>query len=218
MNLVFFGDSICFGQFVSPHKVWINQIAERLTEDYENIIISNPSISGNTTRMALTRMAYDVQSHGCDLIFIQFGINDCNFWETDYGSPRVSKRSFEANLHEIIERAKLGGAKRVLLNTNHPTNKIISVGGEKVPHQKFNEEYNVVVREVAHEHTDVILIDMENVFLDALKTDLKITDLLLSDGIHLSEHGHQFYFCEIYPFIKGALDSLHTGSKTRGFV
>ena len=64
MKMVFFGDSIGFGQFVSPSKVWVTRISETLHQESDNLIVSNPSISGNTTRMVLSRMAYDVQAHG----------------------------------------------------------------------------------------------------------------------------------------------------------
>ena len=42
---------------------------------------------------------YDVQSHEVDVLVVGFGMNDCNYWMTDKGVPRVSQNAFRANLH-----------------------------------------------------------------------------------------------------------------------
>src|SRR3989344_2181705 len=108
MNIFFFGDSICSGQGVSVHKTWVTRISQNL-ENLEKkykipITVTNSSINGNTTRQALERIHYDVLSHGVDIILIQFGMNDCNYWSTDKGLPRISKQAFKSNLLEIIEK------------------------------------------------------------------------------------------------------------------
>jgi hypothetical protein len=56
----FFGDSICFGQGVSPHQVWVARIAADLAATFADaaITVQNPSVNGNTTRAALERMPY----------------------------------------------------------------------------------------------------------------------------------------------------------------
>jgi lysophospholipase L1-like esterase len=161
LHIFFFGDSICFGQFISPHKVWINRISEELHKIEDKIIVFNPSHSGDTTRMALENMPFDVQGHGVDIILIQFGINDSNYWLSDGGLPRVSPKAYEANLLEIIERAKTFGAKHIFLDTNHPTNKTVIVNSKEIPHQLGNSRYNEIIRKVAKE-SGVQLIDIEN--------------------------------------------------------
>ena len=106
IKIFFFGDSICFGQYTSPHESWVTQISEKLNEVASErqfkILIQNPSVNGNTTRQALERMPYDVQSHEPEILIVQFGMNDCNYWETDRGMQRVNPQSFEANINEII--------------------------------------------------------------------------------------------------------------------
>ena len=208
MNVVFFGDSICFGQFVSPDKGWITRISNELSKLNGEVVVSNPSISGNTTRMALSRMAYDVQAHGIDILYIQYGINDSNYWDTDFGLPRVSPDCFEANLKEIIWRGRVSGAKKILINTNHPTAKEIIVDGKTVPHQDGNERYNEIARKVANETAGAQLIDMEKVFLDVISNGTPLSELLLPDGIHLSQKGHDLYFKEICPIVMNAVKDL----------
>ena len=101
LKLAFFGDSICVGQGISIHEGWVVKISKELTrissENKLNFFISNSSVNGRTTRQALESMPYEIQNQNYQILIIQFGMNDCNFWETDYGVPRVSKQAFKAN-------------------------------------------------------------------------------------------------------------------------
>ena len=209
LRLVFFGDSICVGQGVSIHKGWVTRIAARIdelsTELGAEIVIVNASINGNTTRQALERMPYDVQSNGVDILLVQFGMNDCNHWLTDKGMPRVSPHGFAANLEEIIERGINFGAEQVMLNTNHPTTRV----EEQLPHteatyEESNRRYNEIVREVAATLGDrVILNDVEASFDAHVRGDgARLAELLLADGLHLSERGHDLYYELIAPKVE----------------
>ena len=196
MRLVFFGDSICFGQHVSPHLTWVHGVSQRLCSEKLNLHVSNSSISGNTTRMALERYQFDVLAHGLDAIYIQFGLNDCNYWETDKGHPRVSQQSFLANLKEIIDRARMCGCKKVYVATNHPTLKTENHAFFPESYQKSNQRYNELIREVANSE-QAELIDHELFWEEQLASGEELNKLLLKDGIHLSERGHELYlkFC-----------------------
>jgi len=209
VNVFFFGDSICFGQFVSPHRAWVTQIARKLEElpGGDGISVINSSVNGNTTRMALERMPYDVQSHDIDVILIQFGANDCNYWESDRGHPRVSKMGFRANLIEIIERARICGAREILLNTNNPTPRVSNFSWASVSYQQSTEDYNQIIREVAAV-SQVKLIDIEELGLQQINKGVHLNDLLLPDGIHLSSLGHNLYFTITYPFVEKAVKRL----------
>jgi lysophospholipase L1-like esterase len=210
MKVYFFGDSICFGQYVSPHRVWVAQIARRLEEELgPAIVVQSPSVNGNTTRMALERMPHDVQAHLPDLVYIQFGMNDCNHWVSDRGLPRVGAEAFAANLMEIIGRARAAGARRVLLATNHPTPKTELLAGTGFSYQDSNEAYNALVREVASAAgPDLQLVDNEESWLHTLQQGATLTDLLLPDGIHLGSAGHDRYFEFVYPFVERAVRDL----------
>ena len=125
IRVTFFGDSICVGQGVSIHAGWVARIGrqlDRIARKYDReILVTNASVNGSTTRQALERMPYEIQSQNVDVLIIQFGLNDCNYWLTDRGMPRVSPTAFEANLKEIILRGKNFGSKYIFLNSNHPT-------------------------------------------------------------------------------------------------
>ncbi|WP_293865693.1 SGNH/GDSL hydrolase family protein [uncultured Alsobacter sp.] len=204
-NIVFFGDSICVGQGVSIYRGWVVRLAEQLETHFtahgNQLLVTNASVNGRTTRQALEDMPYHVQSRGVDLILVQFGLNDCNYWLTDRGNPRVSLPAFKANLHEIVTRAKTFGAKRILLNTNHPTTR----DKEIIPHttityEQSNRAYNEAIRELAAEiGEDVVLLDVERMFLTAVSEGVTLQSLLLDDGLHLSNLGHDYYLNFIAP-------------------
>lgn len=211
MNVFFFGDSIFFGQYVPPHKAFVTRIAAELDklQANEDIIVINSSINGDTTRMALERMPHDVQSHGVSIIAIQFGLNDCNYWESDNGHPRVSRKAFEANLQEIIDRAFIFGAKKVLLNTNHPTPRTSKFEFADISYQESNQSYNESIRAVAAQTTELTLIDIEKRWSDLIQLgEIRLEDLLLPDGVHLSKKGHDEYFSQVMPIVLEALQNL----------
>lgn len=214
-RFVFFGDSVCIGQGVSIHKGWVTRIAARINAYGEkngaDLLVVNASINGNTTRQALERMPYDVQSHGVDILLTQFGMNDCNYWETDRGLSRVSPKAFTANLEEIVARAFNFGARVVMINTNHPT--ILTqkpLSGTTLTYEESNRRYNQLIREMASGLGDnVILNDVEREFTRHIEegTD-KLEDFLLPDGFHPSIRGHDLYFELIAPVVDEVMRDL----------
>ncbi len=213
----FFGDSICVGQHVSIHRGWVPRISARLSELGEErgreILVTNASANGRITRQALESMPYEVQSQGPDVVIVQFGMNDCNYWQSDGGLPRVSPKSFAANLEEIVERAYAFGAQRVLLNTNHPT----ALDRDILPHagityQESNARYNAVIRDVAAALGDrVVLNDIERTFEAHVGSSRdRLLELLrpAPDLLHLSEKGHDLYFLEICPKLEAVIEEI----------
>lgn len=158
--------------------------------------------------MALENMPFEIQSHEPDILVVQFGMNDCNYWQSDRGLPRVSPESFAANLKEIIDRALHFGTKKIILNTNHPT----CLTEEKltnsdISYQQSNMNYNAIIRDVAVFYPQFVLLnDMEKHFINHSKGDLQ--RYLLPDKLHLSEQGHLFYFNVIDPIVKNILKEI----------
>jgi lysophospholipase L1-like esterase len=211
-RIVFFGDSVCVGQGISIHRGWVTRIASRI-EDWSRetgheLVVVNASINGNTTRQALERMPYDVQSHGAGILLVQFGMNDCNYWLSDRGVPRVSPNAFDANLEEIVHRGIAFGARAVLLNTNHPTTRTIEhLPGAMKTYEESNSLYNQIIRDVASRLGGLVMLnDIERAFLDLSGGSRdRLQRLLLDDGLHLSVAGHDLYYQLIAPRIEAAL-------------
>lgn len=215
MRIFFFGDSICFGQGVSVHKTWIAKIARTLDKKLSAIgcelLLQNYSINGNTTRMALERIAYDIQSKELDLLVVQFGINDANIWMTDNGNPRVSAESFAANLQEIINRVKSFGVKTVILNTNHLTARTDVLPNSDIVFVEHIRLYNELIRQVAAKNAGfVVLVDMEQHIEAALKTlpEAEKNSYLLPDKVHLSVYGNELYYTGFYPALEKVVEEM----------
>jgi lysophospholipase L1-like esterase len=176
-NIFIFGDSIAYGQLVSVNKTWAHKVADWLDNQY---VIQNSSIMGNTTRDALNRIYNDVLFRSPNIVYIQFGMNDCNIWQTENGVCRVERRTYISNIEEIVQRCTSYNAS-VIVGNNHPSNK-------NLEYDLRNSEYNELIRDYCNIY-NIPLMDNE---LYCKSHD--INDILLPDGIHLSEFGHDIYF------------------------
>ena len=209
MNVFFFGDSIFYGAEISPHKSWVTRLSAVVEEAFgDRYVVVNSSINGNTTRMALERIAFDVQSHGLLLMVVQFGLNDCNRWQTDSGHPRVSPEPFRHNLIEIVERARTFGALEVLLSTNHPTLRRLADGSYDSDYQVNLQRYNEIIREVSEAQELVGLIDVEAAFDRALSEGEQLETFVVKDGVHLTLKGNDFYFDLVKPHLLASLSRI----------
>ncbi len=193
IKIVFFGDSITYGQYVDPLYTWTTILTKNLSEDREIITFRN-AISGQTSRQLLLRYSTDVQEIKPDILTIQCGLNDCNYWETDNGMPRVSKDAYNANLNEMINRAHIFGIKNIVFIGSHPVTKKMS---GSLTMEESRREYNKIFKKIA-ESREITYIDIESQFDN-------IDEYLLDDGIHLSEKGHVKYAEIIEPIIKKML-------------
>lgn len=157
-----------------------------MRERFNSVLVESRSINGNTTRQALERLSYDVTSHHPDAVYVQFGINDCNCWATDFGDCRVSVDAYRANLAEIVTKCRTAGTRRVILGTNHACR----LGPE---YSARLDQYNGVARSVATA-LGLALVDVARVWPGD-------SDLLVPDGVHLSEKGHDFYYALLRPVL-----------------
>jgi len=114
-SLYILSDSTGVGQYVTLHKTWAVLLSKHLEGRY---IVQNASRNGETSRQALERLVPDVLRYEPDLVYVQYGSNDANIWETDRGLPRVLAEEFEQNITSIVKRCWQFGAK-VILGSNH---------------------------------------------------------------------------------------------------
>ena len=212
LTVVFFGDSITEGQYVHHSLRWAESVSISLKSHFAARL--DPArqfhyvhaVSGETSRHALERFPRQVQQMSPDLLTIQFGLNDCNCWDSDRGVPRVSHQAYRANLVEMIDRARRFGTRQIVLSTNHPTLRHRPmVSGETLEQRR--KLYNDIVREVAAE-SRVTLCDIDQAFAFATPQELKRLLLPEPDVLHLSPDGHQVYARAILPALVTAIDQL----------
>lgn len=215
-RITFFGDSIFAGQGVSIYRGWVTQIAQ-FVDEYgattgQDLLVTNSSINGRTTRQALEDMPYSVQSHGVDILVVQFGLNDCNYWATDNGLPRVSMGAFVENLKEIVARGKKFGAQKILVNNNHPTSRSQKIfPGTSITYEDSNRAYSQAIADMAKElGPDIQFQDVYTHFNSLTEnTNLSIDQFLLADGLHLNQAGHDAYYELMRPVILSAIEDLN---------
>jgi len=210
VNLIFVGDSITFGQYVDPNLRWTSLIAHRFDETFAetsvHVFTANRSAPGDTTRMALEKFPADVQRWSPDILFIDYGMNDCNCWSTDHGVPRVSEAAFRANLQEMIARGRVFGASEIILATKtRSLKRKVMLNGLR--YEDANTRYSEIIREVAGE-ANVTLFDPRRSF-DALSVDALAEKLLpYPDVIHLSPKGHAWYAELSWPILRAAVNAI----------
>ena len=207
-KLIFFGDSIAFGQGISISKTWVVKVSQLLQSMNPNLEVINSSINGRTTRQALEDMPYHVQNAGVSVLFIQFGLNDANYWQSDKGLPRVSLDAFIANIKEMIIRGFHFGAKKIIINNNHPVLRKDSFLNLSIGLSESNKLYNAALRNLMQNsycknNTNIIFNDIEKHF--EKYSDISRFILPLPDGIHLSEQGHDVYYDIMKASIKKGL-------------
>jgi len=206
------GDSITEGQYVHHSQRWTERVTREIRTfasdliDTDQLHFFNRGISGETTRQGLERFPRDVQVLQPNVMTLQFGLNDCNCWDTDRGLPRVSEAAYRANLLEMIARARAFGAAHIILSTNHPTlrhRKLIC--GQTLEERRV--QYNEIVREVAKE-ANVILCDIEKAFANVDRDQLSTMLLSEPDVLHLSQLGHEKYASAIFVYIAEAVKQV----------
>ena len=206
-----FGDSVSFGELVSSNKSWPSLLASHFDKLNKKVLVQNFSKNGDTTRLALLRLDFDILKRNPETVIVQFGINDCNIWISEYGNSRVNIHSYEYNLIEICEKAYSSGAKKVFLNTNHPILKESNFKdhGGIAEYKELNIIYNKSIRKVfkkLKKKYNIHLIDIELEFNSNEKKDPRfLSKSILDDGIHLSEYGQIKYFEFIIKEIKSFL-------------
>ena len=201
MNILFFGDSITYGEhdeqgggYVDILKRYCHQIS-RVNKTRE-INCFNLGIGGETTEGALKRFETEIKSRisGDEIIiFISYGANDLA--QKD-GKFLVDKIQFESNYSELIRISKNYSRKVYAINIL-PISK--SVDNVEIPNRKFrNDEtiqsYNQIIEKLAKE-SDIHFIDLYSVF------EQNKEDYLSNDGVHPNSKGYNFIANQLKPII-----------------
>ncbi len=206
-NFVFFGDSIFVGQYISIEKIFVNKIANFFSKTNKNLIFHNRSINGCTSRQALERMQYDVFGLCPNIVNIQFGINDCNVWETDSGHPRVAVQSYINNIIEMIDRCLFKKVNYIIINSNHPLNRHTKLPNSKFSYEQMNSKYNNELRKKLKDYNKkVLFFDIRKEVIKSYHSTKKKYEYLVDDGVHLSQNGHDFYFEKFSRFLKNKIN------------
>lgn len=113
-SIVVLGDSISAGFGIEVQQGWVALLQNRLAAQHSPYVISNESISGDTSAGGLARIDDALRRHKPQIVLIELGAND--------GLRGLSPQAMKANLTEMVKRAEQAGAKVLLLAMKIPPN------------------------------------------------------------------------------------------------
>lgn len=180
-HILVFGDSLSAAYGMDVEKGWVHLLGEHLSTQVDpNYLVSNASISGETTRGGAARIKVTLEEFNPDVVLLELGAND--------GLQGYPIDLITTNLNAMIAQIKSHGSKAVLMGISIPP----SYG------PRYIDQFRNMFRELAEQH-DLPYIDLfqEEFFLTPgyLQRDglhpTEITQPIIRDTLveFLSEHG-----------------------------
>lgn len=158
-NILVLGDSLSGAYGIDRDQGWVSLLQEQLSQEGYDYHVINASVSGDTTRTALSRLEPILRAHQPAIVIVALGGND--------GLRGLSFTEIKSSLASIIERSQQYHARVLLAGVRLPPN----YG------PAYNARFAAVYRELAHRY-DVPLVP---------KILAQVADdpaLMQSDGIH----------------------------------
>lgn len=222
-NFLIYGDSISKGVVYDEERgryITIKDSFAALLQDKLNGILYNAGKFGNTIIRGMSRLQTDVLKTNPDIVFVEFGGNDCDFnWEevasnpTSEHLPNTDFNLFQSSLKDLVSLLKGNNIIPVLMSLppidadryfkwiskyNDSMGKnILKWLGSVNKIYWWQEKYNSAVINVAQE-TGTVWIDVRGAFLQTPD----YTRLICKDGIHPNTEGHRVIANKIYEFVK----------------
>ncbi len=108
------GDSLSSAHGIGEQQGWVSLLRKKLEDNGYPHVVVNASVSGDTTRDALSRLDTTLERHRPDIAIVELGGND--------GLRAFSIDTIESNLSRILETLRESGAKIVLAGIRLPPN------------------------------------------------------------------------------------------------
>jgi len=109
-----FGDSLSSAYGLPQEDGWVSLLKKRLQQERLDYQVINTSVTGETTRGGLSRIAQSIATHHPAIVILELGGNDGL-----RGQPVEATRD---NLEGIIKACQLHGAKVLLIGMRLPPN------------------------------------------------------------------------------------------------
>jgi acyl-CoA thioesterase-1 len=175
-SIVVLGDSISASYGIEVTEGWVALLQKKLNEKHSDCIISNESISGDTTAGGLARIDNVLKLHKPNIVIIELGAND--------GLRGLSPALIKSNLAEMIRRAQKADAKVLLLSMKIPPNY-----GKRYT-DMFYSVYSQISKELGVPYVPFILEDV------AL-----VKELMQQKGLHPNADAQPIITDKIWPHL-----------------
>jgi acyl-CoA thioesterase-1 len=113
-SILVFGDSLSAAYGIARSRGWVALLEERLKRERRDYSVANASISGDTSAGGLARIDAALARHQPAVVIVELGAND--------GLRGLPLAQMKANLGTIIEHARKGGARVLLVGMKLPPN------------------------------------------------------------------------------------------------
>ncbi len=157
--LLVVGDSLSAAYGIDGNDGWVSLLQAKLLQNRYPHRVINASISGDTTRGALTRLPRALEQHRPEVVIIELGGND--------GLRGISLQEMQSNLTDMVHMSQRQNAKVLLLGMRLPPN----YG------PAFTKRFHAIYHTVA-DRAQIALVPF---FLEGVATDRA---LMQADGVH----------------------------------
>lgn len=179
-TLLILGDSLSAGYGMRVEQGWVALLAQRITAQGYPYRVVNASISGDTSRGALTRLGPLLATERPEFTVLELGGND--------GLRGIPLEELRRNLGEILTRVRAAGSDALLLPMKLPPN----YG------PAYTRGFEQIYRDLATEHDATLgLFILEDIALNP--------ELMQQDGIHPTAEAQPMILDRIWLLIEPAL-------------
>lgn len=176
-SIVVLGDSISAGYGIDAGRGWVSLLQQKFNDQHRDYVISNESISGDTSAGGLARIDQALARHKPAVVILELGAND--------GLRGLTPQIMKSNLTEMIQRSRKAGAKVLLLGMKIPPN----YGKRYI--EMF---YNVYPQLSAELDVPLVPFILEDIALNP--------ELMQADGLHPNELGQPLIAEKIWPYLQ----------------
>ena len=180
-SIVVLGDSISAGYGIDVAQGWVNLLQKKFNQQHSDYVISNESISGDTSAGGLARINQLLAKHKPVIVMIELGAND--------GLRGLSPQEMKSNLSEIIQRCRKAGAKVMLLGMKIPPNY-----GKRY----IAMFYNIYPQLSAELEVPLVPFILENVALNPA--------MMQADGLHPNALGQPLIAEKVWTYLQPLLE------------
>lgn len=165
-TILIIGDSLSAAYGIEEKQGWVSLLKKRLEKVAPEYTIINSSVSGDTTRNALSKLPGLLKTYKPSIIIFEVGAND--------GLRGLPIKEIHQNLENLILQSKQKTTKILLLATLLPPN----YG------PLYLKQYQEIYQDLAKQY-QLVLIPM---FLDGVADEAKF---MQEDGLHPNQLGQQ---------------------------
>ncbi len=179
-TILVLGDSISAAYGINTNEGWVALLQQRLNQKGFNYRVVNASVSGDTTRTGLNRLAAALQQHHPAIVIVALGGND--------GLRGLPFSEIETSLTGIIQQSQQHGAQVLLAGVRLPPN--------------YGAFYNSRFASLFQQLSETYQVALVPKLLDRVSDH---RELMQADGIHPTAAAQPQILDNVWPHLQPVL-------------